>query len=93
MQTREFVVQARIDVETLDHWLQAGWLSPQEIGEGRGFSQVDLARAQLIGDLQNLGINDEGIPVILDLVDQLHGLRNMLREVLTTIDAQRRERP
>jgi len=93
MQTREFVVQARIDVETLDHWLQAGWLSPRENGEGRGFSQVDIARAQLIGDLQNLGINDEGIPVILDLVDQLHGLRNMLREVLTTINTQRRERP
>jgi chaperone modulatory protein CbpM len=92
MHTREFVVQARIDVETLDHWLRAGWLIPRENGGG-GFSQVDLARAQLIEDLQDLGINDEGIPVILDLVDQLHGLRNMLREVLTTINTQRRERP
>lgn len=94
MHTREFVVQARIDVETLDHWLRAGWLSPHENeGGSGGFSQVDLARAQLIGDLQHLGINDEGIPVILDLVDQLHGVRNMLREVLTTINTQRRERP
>jgi chaperone modulatory protein CbpM len=92
MHTREFVVQARIDVETLDHWLRAGWLFPRENGGGGGFSQVDLARAQLIGDLQDLGVNDEGISVILDLVDQLHGLRNMLREVLTTIN-QRRERP
>lgn len=94
MHTREFVVQARIDVETLDHWLRAGWLSLHENeGGSGGFSQVDLARAQLIGDLQHLGINDEGIPVILDLVDQLHGVRNMLREVLTTINTQRRERP
>jgi chaperone modulatory protein CbpM len=92
MHTREFVVQARIDIETLDHWLRAGWLIPHENGGG-GFSQVDLARGQLIGDLQDLGINDEGISVVLDLVDQLHGLRNMLREVLTTVDAQRRERP
>ena len=93
MHTREFVVQARIDVETLDHWLRAGWLIPRENGGGGGFSQVDLARAQLIGDLQDLGINDEGIPVVLDLVDQLHGMRNMLREVLTTLNTQRRERP
>jgi chaperone modulatory protein CbpM len=92
MQTREFVVQARIDVDTLHHWLQAGWLCPRENGEGSGFSQVDLARAQLIGDLQNLGINDEGIPVILDLVDQLHGLRSMLRELLTAIKESRQER-
>jgi chaperone modulatory protein CbpM len=93
MHTREFVVQARIDVETLDHWLRAGWLSPHENEGGGGFSQVDLARAQLIGDLQHLGINDEGIPVILDLVDQLHGVRNMLREVLKTVNTQRGARP
>jgi chaperone modulatory protein CbpM len=91
MQTREFVVQARIDVETLDHWLQAGWLSQRENGEGRGFSQVDIARAQLIGDLQNLGINDEAMPIILDLIDQLHGLRGMLRELLTAIKEARQE--
>lgn len=93
MHTREFVVQAQIDVETLDHWLQAGWLVPRENGGGGGFSQVDLARAQLIGDLQDLGINDEGIAVILDLVDQLYGVRKILREVLTTADTQRRVQP
>ena len=33
-------------------------------------------------------MNDEGIPVILDLIDQLHGLRRTLRELLSTIHAQ-----
>ena len=93
MHTREFVVQARIDAETLDHWLRAGWLIPRENGGGGGFSQIDLARAQLIGDLQDLGINDEGIPVVLDLVDQLHGIRNMMRELLSALKAQQHERP
>jgi chaperone modulatory protein CbpM len=93
MHTREFLLQARIEVETLDHWLRAGWLMPRENAGDGGFAQVDLARAQLIGDLQDLGINDEGIPVILDLVDQVHGLRNMLREVLTTINTEQRARP
>ena len=93
MQTREFAVRARIDIQTLDHWLESGWLSPHENSEGRSFSQIDLARAQLIGDLQDFGINEEGIPVILDLVDQLNGLRNFLRAILTMIDTQRREEP
>jgi hypothetical protein len=33
-------------------------------------------------------VNDDGIPVILDLVDQIHGLRRMLRELLSAIQAQ-----
>jgi hypothetical protein len=46
------------------------------------------AGSQLIRDLGKLGVNDDGVLVILDLVDQLHGLRRMLRDLLSTIDAQ-----
>jgi chaperone modulatory protein CbpM len=38
--------------------------------------------------LERLGVNDEGIPVILDLVEQLHGLRRTLRDLLSAIHAQ-----
>jgi chaperone modulatory protein CbpM len=39
-----------------------------------------MARAQLIQDLRrDLGVNDEAIPIILDLIDQVHGLRRLLR--------------
>jgi molecular chaperone DnaK len=46
------------------------------------------AGSQLIRDLGKLGVNDDGVLVILDLVDQLHGLRRTLRDLLSTIDAQ-----
>jgi len=92
MQTREFVLQARIDAEELDRWVVAGWLVPRQSGDKRDYSEVDLARAHLIRDLQGLGVNDEGIPIVLDLVDQLHGVRRMLKELLAAIEAQRRER-
>ncbi len=47
------------------------------------FSDVDLARAQLIRDLrEDLGVNDEGISVILHLIDQMHGLRHSLQSLL-----------
>jgi chaperone modulatory protein CbpM len=83
MEASEFVLHARIDAETLDTWLEAGLLAPRR-DEGRTyFSEIDLARAHLINDLNNLGVNDAGVPVILDLVDQLHGVRRVLRELLS----------
>ena len=91
MQFREFAVQARIDTEQLYKWVAAGWLSPRQHDATPDYSEVDLARAHLIRDLQDLGLNDEGIPVVLDLVDQLHGLRRMLRQLLATVKAQHEE--
>jgi chaperone modulatory protein CbpM len=44
---------------------------------------VDLARAKLIRDLRDdLGVNDEGISVILHLLDQVHGLRRSMQHLL-----------
>jgi chaperone modulatory protein CbpM len=88
MESHEFVLQAQIDGETLEAWVEAGWLMPRRNDNGPHYSDVDLARANLIGDLQDLGVNDEGIPIILDLIDQMHGLRRMLRELLPMIKAQ-----
>jgi chaperone modulatory protein CbpM len=92
MRTREFVLQARIDAEELGKWVAAGWLLPRQNSAGQDYSDVDLARAHLIRDLQQLGVNDESIPVVLDLIDQLHGLRRMLREVLSAMKVQHQER-
>jgi chaperone modulatory protein CbpM len=88
METREFVVQSRLDAQVLEAWVEAGWLLPRQDGDKRDFSDVDLARAQLIRDLEQLGMNDEAVPVILDLVDQVHGLRRTLRDLLSAIHAQ-----
>jgi chaperone modulatory protein CbpM len=83
MDADEFVIQARIDVQTLEAWVEAGWLVPRRHEAGPHYSEIDVARAQLIKDLNELGVNDASVPIILDLVDQLHGLRRALREVLT----------
>jgi len=88
METREFLLAARLEAGALEAWIEEGWLAPRRNGGGGRFSEVDLARAQLIRDLGELGVNDEGIPVILDLIDQLYGLRRTLRELLSTIHAQ-----
>jgi chaperone modulatory protein CbpM len=91
MEAHEFALHARINAQTLNAWLEAGWLAPQRNADGTHYSEVDLARAHLIEDLKDLGINDEGVPVVLDLVDQLHGLRRVLRELLSMVKAQQQE--
>jgi chaperone modulatory protein CbpM len=40
-----------------------------------------------------MGVNDDGIPIILDLVDQLHGVRRTLRNVLAVLEAQLLSQP
>lgn len=68
-----------IKVETLEFWIEQEWLVPGTTSTGTRFTDVDVARVRLIQQLKNdLGANDEGIAVILHLMDQLHGMRRAL---------------
>ncbi len=79
----DFLERAQLDRETLEVWIQEAWLIPSGTAPEVAFSEMDLARAKLIRDLKgDLGVNDEGIGVILNLLDQMHGLRRALAELL-----------
>jgi chaperone modulatory protein CbpM len=76
----EFLIRAELDEATLEVWVAEGWLVPAR-GQEYEYSDTDLARAHLIRDLmEDLGVNAEGVGVILHLVDQMHGLRGALAE-------------
>jgi chaperone modulatory protein CbpM len=63
-------------------WIEAEWLLPVTARTGFDFSEADLARALLIQELKaDFGVNDEGIAVALHLLDQLHGLRSLLKDI------------
>lgn len=82
MTKQEFLSSAGIQVQVLELWLEQRWLIPEEAEAGLLFSEIELARAHLIRQLKDdLGANDEGIDVILHLVDQIHGLRRVLGEL------------
>lgn len=82
MNKPDFLGSAGVEIETLEFWLEQRWLLPQQTADGATFSEVDLARAHFIRDLKaDLGVNEEGIDVILHLVDQLHGLRRVLKQL------------
>jgi chaperone modulatory protein CbpM len=75
----EFCLRAGIAQTTLQVWVEEGWLVPRAGDADLLLSEIDLARARLIRDLrEEIGVNDEGIGVILSLLDQVHGLRSVL---------------
>ena len=82
METQEFIGRSHLDTRTLSAWVEAEWLVPVASKTSFQFSEADLARARLIGDLKaDFGVNDEGIAIILHLLDQLYGLRCLVRDI------------
>lgn len=76
------------NVSTVDiqHWIDSAWLRPEGEPGAYVFHDIDVARARLIAELTgDLGIGDDGMPVVLSLLDQLYDARRemlRLREVL-----------
>ncbi|MET4624242.1 chaperone modulatory protein CbpM [Bradyrhizobium sp. I1.8.5] len=82
VETQEFISRSHLDAATLNVWIDEEWLIPRASRSAVQFSDADLARARLIRDLKlDLGVNDEGIAIILHLLDQLHGLRSLVRDI------------
>ena len=89
----EFVIRARVEQQAVETWIAAGWLVPPQTAPEPMFSDVDLARAQLIRDLrEDLGVNDEWVAVILHLLDQMHGLRGSMQGLLAEMRDARTNR-
>jgi chaperone modulatory protein CbpM len=73
----------------LRHWIAERWVRPERGAEGYIFAEVDVARVQLIHELRyELAIDEEAMPVVLQLLDQVYTLRRRLRVMLDAIDAQ-----
>jgi chaperone modulatory protein CbpM len=75
-----------LTVTRLRVWVAQGLIRPA--GEAApSFSEADIARAALICDLEDeLGFAEEDVPVLLNLIDQIHGLRSELRGLLEALD-------
>ena len=80
MDERQYLVSMRIDRRVVRTWIEHGWIGAIR---GEDLSESEAARVALIRDLkETFGVNDEGVDVILTLVDQIYGLRRSLRTVL-----------
>jgi chaperone modulatory protein CbpM len=77
-----------VSVEKFRLWVSHGWIRPP-IGTAGEYSEADVARAAFISDLiDDLGLDSETVPIVLNLVDQIHGLRRELRGLVEAIEKQ-----
>jgi chaperone modulatory protein CbpM len=88
---QEFLERARLDRRTLSVWIEEEWVIPARSADELAFTDMDLARAELIRDLKDkMGVNNEGLGVILHLLDQMHALRRALAATLESAHAGKR---
>jgi chaperone modulatory protein CbpM len=87
---QEFLERARLDRRTLSVWIEEEWVIPARSADELAFTDMDLARAELIRDLKDkMGVNNEGLGLILHLLDQMHSLRRALAASLESARAGR----
>lgn len=87
------VVLGRIDRVELTHWVELGWVVPERpADEARAepaFSEIDIARVRLICDLRHdLAVEEETMPLVLSLLDQLYALRRQMRALSGALQRQ-----
>lgn len=78
-----------LQAEELRRWIAERWVRPESGVEGYVFHEVDIARVRLIRELRyELAIDEEAMPVVLQLLDQVYALRRRLRAVAAAIEEQ-----
>jgi chaperone modulatory protein CbpM len=84
---QQVVTEVGISETDLRLWIEQRWILPTRREDTFVFDDVDLARARLIRELRaDLMLNEEAIPVVLSLLDQVHALRRALASINTAID-------
>ena len=78
----EFCTLTKVERPLVERWVAAGWLIPPQTAPEPAFAEIDVARARLIRELRaDFGVNDEGVDLILHLLDQVYDLRRVMGEV------------
>ncbi|HZF36235.1 MAG TPA: chaperone modulator CbpM [Candidatus Angelobacter sp.] len=84
---QQVVTEIGVTETDLQLWIDQRWVLPHKREDSFIFDDVDIARARLIRELRvDLMVNEEAIPVVLSLLDQVHALRRALARVNSAID-------
>jgi len=79
----------RVQLKELRLWVQEGWIKPAVSDDGPAFDDLDVARVRLVCDLRKeMSLPVDAVPVVLSLLDQVHGLRRELRDLAQAVDTQ-----
>ena len=68
--------------QDLERWISYEWVRPDKSASGYAFREIDVARARLILEMRDeMEVNEDVLPVVLSLLDQLYDLRRQMRDL------------
>ena len=78
-----------LDEMWIADWVARGWIQVEGADRTEWvFTEIDIARLHLLRDLHvDLAVDEEALPVVLSLVDQVYSLRRTLRTVMDVVNA------
>jgi len=78
-----------LDRRELTRWVENRWVLPERRNQTLIFHEVDVARIELILEIRHeFAINEEAVPLVLGLLDQVYDLRRQLRRMCDALAAQ-----
>jgi len=81
------VTVAGLDRREVEHWIAQDWLRPAGDQGAWLFRDIDVARLHLIRELRyELRLDEEAMPVVLRLLDQLYDARRRLRRLRDAVE-------
>lgn len=86
----EVLVRYRgLERRELIRWVEERWILPERRAETWVFHEVDVARIELILEIRrDFAVDDEAMPLVLSLLDQVYALRRQMRRLCDAVAAQ-----
>jgi chaperone modulatory protein CbpM len=76
-----------LDATHLQRWIDNAWIRPDGERGRYHFHEIDVARVRLIVELRDdLGVDENTLPVVLSLMDQLYETRRQVRRLCSLIE-------
>ena len=80
---------AELDAAELARWVENRWVLPDREGETWLFREVDIARVELILEVQReFSSGDDAMALTLGLLDQVYSLRRQMRRLCQALECQ-----
>ncbi len=77
-----------VRLEDVQRWVEHAWVRPDGGPGGWVFQPIDVARIRLIVELRDeLSVNEEALPTVLSLLDQVYEARRQMRAIAEALGA------
>ena len=77
-----------VRLEDVQRWVEQAWVRPDGGPGDWLFQPIDVARIRLIVELRDqLSVNEEALPTVLSLLDQVYAARRQMRAIRAALEA------